>query len=79
MTQQTVNGFSREIKQHTAATTLLFYGYKLYVLYMYMSKALKVRSILLIFFLMMSFKCKSLCGVNLFHNPCLWEIRQDLD
>lgn len=31
------------------------------------------------FFLMMSFKCKSLCGVNLFHNPCLWEIRQDLD
>lgn len=50
LTQQTFNGFSWEIKQHTAATTILFYGYKLYVLYMYMSEALKVRSILLIFF-----------------------------
>lgn len=30
------------------------------------------------FFLIMSFKCVNLCGMNIFQNLCLWEIRHRL-
>lgn len=58
-----------------------FYSYKLYFLYMYVREALMVRNILLnnlFFFLIMSFKCVNLCGMNIFQNLCLWEIRHRL-